>query len=136
MKRKGMMRMRVFWILARHAPLAFATAFAVLQGCTVPWQKDVARVNETAIELKDGNFETFRVHAVGQGKCHYVFFLPVSGSPDVVSTAWKQMKTKADLTDQAAQFVNVTEQRTRRWFIWPFYWQVVHTVSADAIAFK
>ncbi|MBN1443583.1 MAG: hypothetical protein JXA90_12810 [Planctomycetes bacterium] len=87
------------------------------------------------IELERANFVMASVHAVGRAHCSYVFWIPVSGSPDIESKAWGAMKERAAQEGKASQYVNVTVERSDRWFFCPFYWEEHTTVSADAITF-
>ena len=111
-------------------------AVMALAGCTTSWGRGAVRADQTVVELNRANFETTVVHAVGQAKRDYMFWIPIGGPPDVGSAAWSRLKANAGIDGQPAQVVNVTEQRTERYVFLPFYYQVVHTVSADAIRFK
>jgi len=104
--------------------------------CIVAWKEAPVHTNETDLVLRQGNFVTSKVHAVGSATRRFVFFTGVAGPPDTLSAAWKAMKESAEIEGKAAQFVNVTEQRTTRWMVVPFYYQVTYTVSADVIAFE
>jgi hypothetical protein len=109
---------------------------AVAPGCVTGSDRSSARTSLTQIELRESNFETSDVHVVGEATRQYVFFIGVEGPPDTMSAAWERMREQAGIEGEAAQFVNVTEERTYRWMFLPFYYRKVYTVSADVIRFR
>ena len=110
-------------------------AAVVAAGCVSRSRNEMRVIPQGKIELERANFATVSVHAVGRACCSYVFWIPLSGSSAIESTAWGAMKEQAGLEGKAAQYVNVTVERSDRWSFYPFYWQEHTTVSADAIAF-
>jgi hypothetical protein len=115
--------------------LAMAAGLLFISGCTIARSGQEDRIAETVILLDDADFKVTTVHAVGQAKKDYFFFIKASGPSEPRSAAWKKMKESAGIEGGATQWINVTEESTKRWFFFPFYYQLVYTVSADAITF-
>ena len=111
-------------------------ALALTAGCVFGRDPGPRRTSETNIELSHANFVNSKVHVVGEVTKHYVFFIGVAGPPDVHTAAWEAVRESAEMEGRAAQFVNVTQEQSTRWFLPPFYYQKVFTVSADVVRFK
>lgn len=112
-------------------------AFLPLVGCGSYSAMTTPRADHSTILLNENDFEVTAPHAVGKASCTYIIGIPM-GNTDVVSQAWMQMKTDAApaVDGNATQFVNVTQERTKRWSFGMIYYQDHCTVSADAITFK
>lgn len=121
----------------RIAALLVPSLLAALltAGCTTRYRNVTDLGSETRVHLRGPDFETVATHAVGEARCHCVLWLVVSGPAEVRSEAWKRMRAHASLEGKAAQFINVTEEMSTQWAFYPFYWQEVCTVSADAVGF-
>jgi hypothetical protein len=106
-------------------------------GCTVrnayrsPWDA------ETEIFLREPNFETAKVHAVGSASCDYILWMiPLCANQNIATRAWEEMARQAGVEGRAAQFVDVTVDDIVRWNVLGLWFRQIYAVSADVIVYR
>jgi hypothetical protein len=91
---------------------------------------------ETEIFLREPNFETAVVHAVGTASCDYILFMmPLCRNPNIATRAWEDMSRQAGMEGRPAQYVNVTVDDFVRWNLLGLWFRQVYAVSADVIVY-
>ena len=121
----------------RAAALVLAAGMACLAGCPVRTANRSPRDAETEIFLREPNFETAVVHAVGTASCDYVFLMiPLCWDPNIATRAWNDMSRQAGVEGRAAQYVNVTVDDVVRWNLLGLWFRQVYAVSADVIVYR
>ena len=114
---------------------AFLLLLLLLAACGAGKNEQAKQEDDTYLILSRANFRIARVHVVGRAHNHRLLWVTVKGDNQLMTTAWTRLKRKAKVEGLSAQYVNPTVDVTRRWSIWPLYWQDHYTVSADVITF-
>jgi hypothetical protein len=117
--------------------LGLAASLTCAAGCPVRTASRAVQEPETEIFLRQPNFETAVIHAVGTASCDYLLLMiPLCADQNIATRAWEDMSRRAGVEGRAAQYVNVTVDDFVRWNFLGLWWREGYAVSADVIVYE